>query len=203
MEEKKSPLSWYDFALRYLAMKWPHAAPNTRDGIDESLTSVTMELLAERAGRPSDEEIRKALRNWAFVLPGPDDREVPDDVRNVLHWVAKASRPLADLAKPATARAVLDGLKLKLDGTAAAAETVRRKRRTLVNAANYAVDLGSCERIRSRRFAGRSPRSRTRSIRALSPTRDRHATSWRLPACSRPASRRAVRSDVLRWPPAG
>ncbi|MFF5857125.1 hypothetical protein ACFY8B_16040 [Streptomyces sp. NPDC012751] len=52
---------------------------------------MTMELLAERAGRPSDEEIRKALRNWAFVLPGVDDREAPDNVRNVLHWVAKAS----------------------------------------------------------------------------------------------------------------
>ncbi|MFE4822844.1 tyrosine-type recombinase/integrase [Streptomyces sp. NPDC056704] len=142
MEQKKSAVSWYDFALRYLAMKWPHAAPNTRDGINESLTSVTVELLDERAGRPSDQAIRKALRNWAFVLPAPDDRDVPDDVRNVLHWVSKASRPLADLAEPATARAVLDSLKLKLDGTAAAAETVRRKRRTLVNAASYAVDLG-------------------------------------------------------------
>lgn len=70
MEEKKSAVSWYDFALKYLAMKWPHAAPNTRDGINESLTSVTVELLGERAGRPSDEAIRKALRNWAFVLPG-------------------------------------------------------------------------------------------------------------------------------------
>lgn len=142
MEETKSVVSWYDFALRYLAMKWPHAAPNTRDGINESLTSVTMELLGERPGRPADEVIRKALRNWAFVLPGPNDREIPDDVRNVLQWVSKASRPLADLAEPATARAVLDSLKLKLDGAAAAAETVRRKRRTLVNAANYAVDLG-------------------------------------------------------------
>ncbi|MGY6025939.1 tyrosine-type recombinase/integrase [Streptomyces spinosirectus] len=142
MAQTRSPLSWYDFALKYLAMKWPHAAPNTRASVNESLTSVTMELLMERAGRPSDEEIRKALRNWAFVLPAPNDREVPDTVQNVLHWVAKASRPLADLAEPATARAVLDGLKLKLDGTAAAAETVRRKRRTLVNAANYAVDLG-------------------------------------------------------------
>lgn len=118
--------------------------PNVRQGrsFDRPLTSVTVELLDDRAGRPSDEAIRKALRNWAFVLPGPDDREVPDDVRNVLHWVSKASRPLADLAEPATARAVLDSLKLKLDGSAAAAETVRRKRRTLVNAANYAVDLG-------------------------------------------------------------
>lgn len=40
----------------------------------------------------------------------------------------------------------LKPLKLKLDGTAAAAETVRRKRRTLVNAANYAVDLGEHRR---------------------------------------------------------
>ncbi|MGW5434840.1 hypothetical protein ACWET9_48470 [Streptomyces sp. NPDC004059] len=95
MDKKKAELSWYDFALRYLAMKWPHAAPNTRDGINESLTSVTVELLMERPGRPSDEAIRKALRNWAFVLPGPDDREVPEDVQNVLHWVSKASRPLA------------------------------------------------------------------------------------------------------------
>ena len=36
------------------------------------------------------------------------------------------ARPLADLAEPATARAVPDSLKPKLDGTAAAAETVRR-----------------------------------------------------------------------------
>ncbi|CAM5426399.1 hypothetical protein SCANM124S_03519 [Streptomyces canus] len=70
MEVKKSAVSWYAFALRYLAMKWPHAAPNTRDGINESLTSVTVQLLDDRAGRPSDEAVRKALRNWAFVLPG-------------------------------------------------------------------------------------------------------------------------------------
>ncbi|WP_432178864.1 tyrosine-type recombinase/integrase [Streptomyces sp. NBC_00063] len=145
LEEGKASLTWYSFALRYLAMKWPHSAPNTRDAINESLTSVTLALLDERAGRPSDAALRRALRNWAFLLPGPDSRDVPDDVLNVLHWVAKASRPLADLADAAVARQVLDSLKLKLDGTAAAAETVRRKRRTLVNAANYAVDLGELQ----------------------------------------------------------
>ncbi|WP_079406136.1 tyrosine-type recombinase/integrase [Streptomyces sp. 3211] len=142
MAEPKATLTWYAFALKYLAMKWPHAAPNTRDGINESLASVTMALLDERPGRPADAELRKALRNWAFVLPGPDDRDLPADVGNVLHWVAKASRPLSDLSDPALGRAVLDSLKIKLDGTAAAAETVRRKRRTLVNALLYAVDLG-------------------------------------------------------------
>ncbi|MEU1538013.1 site-specific integrase [Actinacidiphila glaucinigra] len=142
MSEKKASLTWYEFALRYLAMKWPHAAPNTRVSINESLASVTVALLGERPGRPAEVELRKALRNWAFVLPGPNDREFPTDIENVLHWVAKASRPLADLGDPVIARAVLDSLKLKLDGTAAAAETVRRKRRTLVNAMHYAVDLG-------------------------------------------------------------
>ncbi|GAA0662826.1 hypothetical protein GCM10009548_33050 [Streptomyces malaysiensis subsp. malaysiensis] len=49
---------------------------------------------------------------------------------------------MADLAKPSEILAVLDTLKLKLDGSAAAAETVRRKKNTLVNALKYAVDLG-------------------------------------------------------------
>jgi integrase len=142
MVEKATSMTWYAFALKYLAMKWPHAAPNTRNGINEALTAVTMALLDERPGQPSEELIRRALRNWAFVLPGPDERELPTEIANTLHWVAKASRPLSDLGDAAIGRAVLDSLKLKLDGTAAAAETVRRKRRTLVNALHYAVDLG-------------------------------------------------------------
>ncbi|MGV9570487.1 tyrosine-type recombinase/integrase [Streptomyces nigra] len=142
MVEKAATLTWYAFAKKYLAMKWPHAAPNTRNGINEALTAVTMELLDERPGRPSEELIRRALRSWAFVLPGPNERELPPEIANTLHWVAKASRPLSDLGDVVVGRAVLDALKVKLDGTAAAAETVRRKRRTLVNAMHYAVDLG-------------------------------------------------------------
>ncbi|MER5662423.1 tyrosine-type recombinase/integrase [Streptomyces mirabilis] len=142
MAEMKAKLTWYDFALKYLAMKWPHAAPNTRDGINESLTSVTIALLDDRPGRPSAPLIRQALRNWAFVLPGPAEREAPTEIANTLRWIAKASRPLHDLADPVTAREVLDSFKIRLDGKSAAAETVRRKRRTFVNALHYAVDLG-------------------------------------------------------------
>lgn len=142
MVERAASMTWYAFALKYLAMKWPHAAPNTRNGINEALTAVTMALLDDRPGRPSEELIRKALPNWAFVLPGPNDQELPGEIANTLHWVTKAARPLSDLGDAAIGRAVLDSLKLKLDGTAAAAETVRRKRRTLVNAMHYAVDLG-------------------------------------------------------------
>ncbi|WP_369042377.1 tyrosine-type recombinase/integrase [Streptomyces sp. Midd1] len=142
MSEKKAELTWYAFALKYLAMKWPHAAPNTRDGMNESLTSVTIALLNDIPGRPGAPVLRQALRNWAFVLPGPAEREVPTEVGNALHWIAKASRPLNDLADPVTAREVLDSFRIRLDGKSAAAETVRRKRYTFVNALHYAVDLG-------------------------------------------------------------
>ncbi|GDY62801.1 hypothetical protein SAV14893_021940 [Streptomyces avermitilis] len=76
------------------------------------------------------------------MLPGPGEREVPTEIEDTLHWIAKASRPLNDLADPVTAREVLDSFKIHLDGKAAAAETVRRKRYSFVNALHYAVDLG-------------------------------------------------------------
>lgn len=122
------------------------------------LTVLTMTLLDERLGRLSEELIRNALRNWAFVLPGPNERELPSEIANALHWVAKASRPLSDLGDAAIGRAVLDSLKLKLDGTAAAAETVRRKRRMLVNALHYAVELGEFKENPVARIRWKNPK---------------------------------------------
>jgi hypothetical protein len=62
MAPAKSSLTWYDFACRYVAMKWPHAAPNSRDSINETMTLVTTELLGDRPGRPADDVLRRALR---------------------------------------------------------------------------------------------------------------------------------------------
>lgn len=46
--EKVPSTTWYAFAL-----KWPHAAPNTRDGINEALTAVTLVLLRDRLKSPT------------------------------------------------------------------------------------------------------------------------------------------------------
>lgn len=141
MEEKAPALTWYAFALKYLKVKWPHAAPNYRDEINEALTGVTKALMPKRPGRPADAAMQRALRDWAFILPGPEDRELPPEARAVVDWVARNSPPLADLAKPAVMRGVLEALKLKLDGEAASSETFKRKRKVLVNALNYATEL--------------------------------------------------------------
>jgi integrase len=134
-----------EFALAYLKMKWPHAAPNTRDEINEGLTAATKQLLLDIPGRPDDEQLHRALRDWAFVLPGPEDREVPDDLASVLRWVQQASRALIDLKEPVVMRELLDSFKLLMDGSPAMGETARRKRKTLVNAMQYAVDRGDFE----------------------------------------------------------
>ncbi|MEV6423357.1 tyrosine-type recombinase/integrase [Streptomyces sp. NPDC051662] len=140
--EAPPPLSWFAFASSYLAMKWPDAAPNSRDSINETLTEVTLVLCDDRPDRPEDRALRAALRNWAFVVRADDEPEPPKDVANALHWIGKASMPLAALKDATTARRVLDRLKRKLDGTPAGAETTRRKRRVLTNAVKYAIELG-------------------------------------------------------------
>ncbi|MBT2455332.1 tyrosine-type recombinase/integrase [Streptomyces sp. ISL-86] len=67
---------------------------------------------------------------------------MPADARLALRWVEGASRPLVDLLDPAVMRAVLEALRLKRDGTVAAAETQRHKHKILVNAVRYAIEQG-------------------------------------------------------------
>ena len=59
-------VSWYALTLAYTAAKWPYASPNHRRGIAEALTDATEAMLAVDGGPPTRDEIRRALRAWAF-----------------------------------------------------------------------------------------------------------------------------------------
>jgi hypothetical protein len=86
-------LSWYAFVTAYARDHWVGRAGTTRNSTREAV-------------------LHRALRSWAFVVPGPEAREIPAQDRLVLAWVAKASRPLVDLYDPAVARDVLEALRL-------------------------------------------------------------------------------------------
>ncbi|MGW1277097.1 tyrosine-type recombinase/integrase [Streptomyces tsukubensis] len=137
-----SHLSWYAFAAEYARAHWPGRAAKTRDEVSEALTAVTLAMLWDLPGRPGGPLLRRSLRRWAFVVPGPGREEMPTEDRLVLQWVAKASRPLEDLQDPVLARDVLESLRRKVDGGEAAVETMRRKRKVLVHALYYAVERG-------------------------------------------------------------
>ncbi|MER5752608.1 site-specific integrase [Streptomyces sp. NPDC002088] len=133
-------ISWYAFALEYMEMRWPLIAAKTRDETNDALCAITRAMLRDVRGRPSDELLRRAMRGWAFVVPRPEPRQMPADVRLALRWVAGASCPLADLMDPVVMRSLLTALRLNRDGAVAAAETQRHKHKVLINAVRYALE---------------------------------------------------------------
>ncbi|WP_040477361.1 tyrosine-type recombinase/integrase [Longispora albida] len=134
-------VSWYDHCVSYADMKWPGFAGKSRQSMSEGLTAVTVALLGKKPGRPDGKQIRHALYSYAFN-PVKRSEGVPEDVAAVLAWVAKAS-PVVDVLKDlGVVRRVLDALTVRLDGKAAAATTIYRKRSVFYNALGYAVELG-------------------------------------------------------------
>lgn len=58
-----------------------------------------------------------------------------------MRWLQRHSPRITELASPRVLRVALDALTLTLDGTAAAATAVRRKRAVFHNALQYAVEI--------------------------------------------------------------
>lgn len=69
-------------------------------------------------------------------------RKPPPEAVKALAWLAKDSLPVAAMAEPAQARAVLDALATNIDGTAAAADYLRRRRGVASNMVRYANECG-------------------------------------------------------------
>ncbi|GAA1562592.1 tyrosine-type recombinase/integrase [Kribbella sancticallisti] len=139
------PMDWYEFACKYVDLKWPRAAATTRRSISDSLVSVTPSMFASDRGKPDAKVIRRSLHGWAFNA-GRRDGERPDDVQAALAWVERSCKPVSAFERSDTLRAALDALASKLDGKPAAATTVARKRAVFSNALDYAVELGLLDR---------------------------------------------------------
>ncbi|MGI5162263.1 tyrosine-type recombinase/integrase [Microbispora sp. CA-102843] len=137
----KQAVTWFAFVLAYIDMKWPHAAAKTRDSLTDALATVTPALVDEDApGKPDLMVLREALRQ--YVLP-PASRQLerPAGITAAVAWLERHSLAVADLAKVRNVRLGLNALTLRLDGGAAAATTIARKRSVFYNVLQYAVDL--------------------------------------------------------------
>lgn len=142
----ESTLTWYDLTLEYTAAKWPYAAPNHRKSIAEALTDATEAMLATDEPPYPVEDIRRALRTWAFSDRLRGATAPPEDLAAVVRWLQTATLPVADLSRPGGAtpcRTLLSRISRKQDGTAAAANTANRKRAVLNNLMQYAVETGA------------------------------------------------------------
>lgn len=87
-----------------------------------------------------DTDLRLAFR-WGIV-PANAGAEPPDDLKVAYDWITTADRPLGDLADPVVFEDVLYRVSYKLDGTPAAGDTYKRRRRALNTALEHAVVAG-------------------------------------------------------------
>jgi hypothetical protein len=67
-ERTKAETTWYEFACRYVDMKWKLASAKYRKDIARALTATTPALLAPGRGRPEDAAIRRACTGTASTL---------------------------------------------------------------------------------------------------------------------------------------
>jgi integrase len=141
MLKAKNARNWLQFSQAYVRMRWTQLAAKSREGMVDTFLTVTSTLVTDRKGRPNTDVLRRVLRDHVFV---PEDRaaETTTESEATLRWLESASLPVADLEEPRYARAALESLAVRLNGSAAAPSTFRRKRAVFHHSLEYAVELG-------------------------------------------------------------
>ncbi|WP_432980437.1 tyrosine-type recombinase/integrase [Dactylosporangium sp. CA-233914] len=133
--------TWYQHATEYVDMKWPHASPNHRKGIAETMATVTPVLLSSDRGAPDAKTMRAALYGYVFNSAAREAGPPPERLAGAVDWVQANTVNLSALADAALVRKVLDTIALTMEGKPAAAATVTRKRAVFSNCLRYAVEL--------------------------------------------------------------
>ena len=135
---QESTMSWYDFCVVYIDMKWKHAAAKRRATIAWALVAVMPPMLATSKGAPEPKKMRRALRQWGFNTARR--AEAPEDAEAILRWLSRNTRPVSALADPDVMRSMLDAAGTLLNGKPAAAWTSQGNRAIVANALEYAVE---------------------------------------------------------------
>ncbi|MGW7645058.1 tyrosine-type recombinase/integrase [Streptomyces bobili] len=137
---EKPPVRWFEFCRKYFAGRWRTSAAKTREGVADALAAVSLAMVKRGEGAPEDTHLRLAFR-WAIV-PANAGQDVPAELKAAYDWLTTEDRPVVDLADAEVFEDVLYRLAYKLDGTPAAGDTYRRRRRTLNTTLEHAVVAG-------------------------------------------------------------
>jgi hypothetical protein len=92
--------SWFAFCLAYMDMKWPAAAPKTRESLTDALATIIPAVTDERIPDWLEPAVlRRALRQFALA-PGSRELERPPEAAAALRWLEKSSLPVTEVGKP-------------------------------------------------------------------------------------------------------
>lgn len=161
MTEKPDRLTWFAFSARYVDMKWKSLSAKSRETTIYAAATAVASLVSAAPGGPSTATLRRALQHWYLEpskrasggqqsadeqtienQPAEDQKKPPAEIAKALIWLEKNSLPIAALAEKKHARAVLDALATTMNGKAAAADYIKRRRGVVSNMVRYAIECG-------------------------------------------------------------
>jgi integrase len=133
--------TWYVLARDYIEQRWDRTPGPTRRTLADALATITPALVEPGAVYRSPRVLRRALYSWAFNKKAwaPD---APEEWQAALDWLERHSLPVGELEEPDVLRRGLDALCRKVDGSAAAAKTVKRKKAAVNEVFVVAVERG-------------------------------------------------------------
>ncbi|WP_237542677.1 MULTISPECIES: integrase [unclassified Streptomyces] len=137
----KQGTTWYTLAREYTEQRWDRTPGNTRRTLADAFATITPALVEPGAVYPHPHILRRALYSWAFNK-NSWKAEPTKEWQEALDWLQRNSLPVSELEDPDTLRRALDALCRKLDGTAAAAKTVKRKKAAVNEVFGVAVERG-------------------------------------------------------------
>ncbi|WP_410640673.1 tyrosine-type recombinase/integrase [Amycolatopsis sp. lyj-346] len=140
MTRPKGDMSWYDFTVAYIDMKWPDTAATARQTRAEALMRVMPVFIKASKNSPDAKVVRSALRQWGYNTEYRTAREVPADVRKVLDWLARNTLSVKAATDPDILRALQRAVTRRLDGKKFAPSVARKTRGVLFNALDYAIE---------------------------------------------------------------
>ncbi|WP_112134483.1 tyrosine-type recombinase/integrase [Glycomyces dulcitolivorans] len=136
-------MTWYELTLKFTDVHWPTIGFRQRESIAECLPEAALVLLATTEGRPTDKEIRAALREWAYGDRLHGD-PVPEEHEQTIAWLEENTVEVTAFDDVETGTdlvyELLNHLERKQDGTKASANYARRKRTNVGKALKYAVE---------------------------------------------------------------
>ncbi|WUD75271.1 site-specific integrase [Streptomyces sp. NBC_00510] len=133
-----SAVNWYAFAIEFTDVLWRRTSGNNRKNVAKALMTTTIALFrSPLPSRFAAVDVRTALREFAFNTNRRG--EAPPEVSTILRWVERNTESMAAWEDPRKVDGVLHSLASKLDGSAAAASSIKRNRRVLNVAMEYAV----------------------------------------------------------------
>ncbi|MEU9609120.1 integrase, partial [Streptomyces sp. NPDC048057] len=137
----KQRTTWYALAREYMQQRWDRTPGNTRRTLADAFATITPALVEPGAVYRHPRVLRRALYSWAFNK-NSWKTEPSEEWQEALAWLKLNSLPVSELEDPDTLRRALDAMCRKLDGTAAAAKTVKRKKAAVNEVFAVAVERG-------------------------------------------------------------